>query len=40
MKRVNLELLIKGDAQVEKLRGMKPMEDTGAEELVVVMKDL
>jgi hypothetical protein len=40
IKRVNLGLHAKGDAQVEKLQGMKPMEGTGAEELVVVMKDL
>lgn len=40
MKRVNLGLDVKGDVQVDKTRDMKPMEDTGAEELVVVKKDL
>ena len=38
--RVNLGLHVKGDAQVEKPQGRKPKEGTGAEELVVVMKNL
>jgi len=37
---VNLGLHVKGDAQVEKLQGIKPMGETGAEELGVVTKDL
>jgi hypothetical protein len=40
MERGNLGLHDKGNAQVEKPQGRKPMASRGAEELVVVMKCL